>query len=64
MLSAIRYVLIVATLALCAVATLALGMERPREQAVLRAVFYVLVGMVFGALLVLGTLERLMGISW
>lgn len=61
--SVLRIVLIAATLALCGVAVLALYMEKPYQQAVLRAVFFVLVGMVFGAMLVLATLERIMGIS-
>jgi hypothetical protein len=56
-----RYALIVATLGLCAVALLAPKLQQPREQAVIKAVLFVLVGMVFGVVLVLSTFDHLLG---
>jgi hypothetical protein len=51
--------LIIVALGLCAVAVMALYMTKPIEQAIIKAVFWVLVGVLFGAIIVLAAMERL-----
>lgn len=56
-----KWLTIIVTLGLCAVAVMALYMTKPVEQAIIKAVFWVLVGVLFGAIIVLATMERLVG---
>jgi hypothetical protein len=50
-----------ATLGLCAVAVSALCLTKPRQQAVIKAVFWVLIGTVFGVMLMLSAMDHLLG---
>jgi hypothetical protein len=52
-------VLILATLGLCGLTLLALWLTDPKEQAPIKAAFWLLVGVAFGALVALAVIQHL-----